>query len=66
MEIVGKGCIRAINASNWLRIAVNVYKWLKVYQKLTKWIEVARNGCARKFYVEYQCCVQIYVAAALA
>ena len=31
-----------------------------------KIIEIAGNGWARKFYVEYQCHVQKYAAAALA
>ena len=31
-----------------------------------KRIEIARNGLARKYYVEYQCHAQSYVAAALA
>ena len=65
MEIVIKGCIRAINASNWLRIAVNVQKWLKVYRKLTK-IDKKLLEMAWPENVEYQCHVQKYVAAALA
>ena len=66
MEIVVKGCIRAINASNWLRMAEISRNGRKCIGNWHKWIKLTSNGWVRKFYVEYQCNVQSYAAAALA
>ena len=66
LEIVGKGCMRAIYGSNWLiclEMARNGWKWIGNWWK---WMEIARNGMARKCFVEYHSHVQSYVAAALA
>ena len=66
MEIVVKGCIRAINSSNWLRMAEMSRNGRKCIGNIHKWIKLTSNGWARKLYVEYQCHVQSYAAAALA
>ena len=66
MEFVVKGCIRAISAASWLRMAEMSRKTRKCIGNWRKWTKIARNGWARKFYVKYQCHVQSYAAAALA
>ena len=66
IEIVVKGCRRAVNASNWIRMtemSINGRKWIG---NICKWIKLTSHGWARKFYIEYQCHVQSYAAAALA
>ena len=66
MEIVVKGCIRSINASSWQRIAEMSRNGRKCIGNGRKWIKLTSSGWARTFYVEYQCHVQSYAAAALA
>ena len=66
MEIVVKGCIRAVNASNWLRMAKMSRNVRKCIGNIRKWVKLTSNGWDRKFYVEYQCHVKSYAAAALA
>ena len=66
LEIVGKGCIRALYGSNWLlclKMARNGWKWIGNWWK---WMEIARNGMTRKCFVKYHSHVQSYVSAALA
>ena len=66
MEIVVKGCTRAINASNWLRMAEMSRNGRKCTGNWHEWIKLTSNGWARKIYVKYQFHVQSYAAAALA
>ena len=66
IEIVVKGCIRAINYSKWLRMAEMSRNGRKCIVHWRKWIKLTSNGWARTLYVEYQCHVQSYAAAALA
>ena len=66
MEIVVKGYIRAVNASNSLRMVEMSGNGRKCIGNIRKWVKLTSNGWARKFYVEYQCHVQSYAAAALA
>ena len=65
MEIVVKGCIRAVNASKFLRMAELFRNGRNCIGNIRKWIKLTSKGWARKFYVEYRCHVQSYAAAAL-
>ena len=66
MEIVVKGCIRAVSVSNWQRMAEMSRNGRKCIGNIHKWIKITNNGWATKFCVEYQCHVHSYGAAALA
>ena len=66
MEIVVKGCIISINASNWLIMTETSKNGRKCIRNWRKWIILTSNGWARKCYVKYQCHVQSYTAAAMA